>query len=101
MPSSLPCGLVSALCAAAAAGAFAAPVQPTLADPLDPQAPVPQTVHRSALAGYRAYQALPPPDWRAANDKVGRIGGWRVYLREAQQPATDPAAGAHDHHKGH
>ena len=27
--------------------------------------------------------------WREANDTVNRIGGWRVYAREAQQP--DPA----------
>ena len=30
--------------------------------------------------------------WREANDNVGRIGGWRTYLREAQQPDAPASA---------
>jgi hypothetical protein len=60
--------------------------------------------------------AHPPPiGWREANDNVARIGGWRAYAREAQQPepARPPAPaaaapppprpsghGGHSHHGG-
>lgn len=63
-------------------------------DPLSPRAAVPVPLHRSALAGYRPLgdrNAAAAPTWRAANDRVGRIGGWRAYLREAQQPAAPEA----------
>ena len=55
-------------------------------DPADPKAAVPELRPRSALAGYRRLSDDPPADWRAANDTVTRIGGWRSYLREAQAP---------------
>ncbi len=48
----------------------------------------------SAFDGYRRFADAPPADWRAANDTVGRIGGWRAYAREAQEGG--PAAG-HTH----
>lgn len=48
-------------------------------------------VYRSAFDGYRAYREQPVQSWRAANDLVGRIGGWQAYAREAQ---GSPAAGA-------
>jgi hypothetical protein len=61
-------------------------------DPLDPRAVVPAVVFVSSLS------ALKPTredtlSWRQANDTVTRIGGWRVYTREAQQP-DEPAAPA-------
>ncbi|MDO8776930.1 MAG: hypothetical protein Q7K57_51125, partial [Burkholderiaceae bacterium] len=28
--------------------------------------------------------------WKAANDTVGHIGGWRAYAKEAQQPDNMP-----------
>ena len=43
---------------------------------------------------YQGWRDEPVHDWRAANDRVGEIGGWRTYLRESQ-PAG--AAGGHDH----
>lgn len=55
-------------------------------DPADPKATVPELRPRSALAGYRRLSDDPPADWRAANETVTRIGGWRTYLREAQAP---------------
>ena len=67
----------------------------------------------SPLRAYKAYVDQPVESWREANDRVGRIGGWRAYAKEAQMgepakdvrqdpvkapaPAADPHAG---HHKG-
>ena len=60
------------------------------ADPLDARAAVPPVRFSSAFAPYRRMSETPVGSWREANDTVARIGGWRVYAREAQQP--DPAA---------
>lgn len=47
----------------------------------------------AVLKHHQGWRDAPVADWRAANDRVGGIGGWRTYLREAQ-----PAGGAgHDH----
>ena len=62
------------------------------ADPLDPQARVPATPYQSPLASYRRLGNDTPVPWKAANETVNRIGGWRAYAREARQP--DPAASA-------
>lgn len=68
---------------------------PPAADPLDAQAQVPRLTHESSLARYRRMSNEAVGSWREANDNVGRIGGWRTYLREAQQPdAPASAAGA-------
>ena len=65
-------------------------------DPLDPKASVPRLGYESSLSQYRRLGDEKPLSWREANDNVTRIGGWRVYAREAQQPdpvpASDPAA---------
>ena len=58
-------------------------------DPLDPKASVPTLRYESSFAQYRRLGEEKPVSWRDANDTVTRIGGWRVYAREAQQP--DPA----------
>lgn len=57
-------------------------------DPADAQAAVPTTVYRSTLSAFRAKPGEVLSPWREANDRVGSIGGWRVYAREAQQPAA-------------
>ena len=59
-------------------------------DPLDAKAQVPATRYESSFAQFRRIGDDKPVAWREANDAVARIGGWRVYAREAQQP--DPAA---------
>ena len=68
------------------------------ADPLNAQASVPALVHSSAFAAYRRLSEVPVGSWRDANDLVWRIGGWRVYAREASRqdapPATAPAGPA-------
>ena len=59
-------------------------------DPLDPKAQVPSVRYESSFAQFRRIGDDKPLAWREANDAVARIGGWRVYAREAQQP--DPTA---------
>jgi hypothetical protein len=72
------------------APAFAQPA--AAADPLNAKASVPPTAYRSAFTSYRRLGEVPAVSWREANDAVARIGGWRVYAREAGQP--EPPAGA-------
>lgn len=62
------------------------------ADPLDAQARVPSITHTSPLASYRRLGDDKRVAWPEANQAVNRIGGWRAYAREAQQP--DPTASA-------
>ena len=45
----------------------------------------------SAFDGYKPYTDEPPGNWKAANDNVARIGGWREYAKQAQQPDDTPA----------
>lgn len=61
------------------------------------------TPFRSALDGYQPYTDEKIVDWKEANDKVGRIGGWREYAKEAQSPAgagTPAASTPADPHAG-
>lgn len=77
---------------AAAGAAFQPGVCHAGPDPLDPKAEVAPLRYASSLAEYRRFREANPIGWREANDTVNRIGGWRAYAREAQQP--DAAAGA-------
>lgn len=66
--------------------------------------------YTSPLRAYKAYADQPVESWREANDRVGRIGGWRSYAKEIQTgepakelpqgPAKAPAVPA-DPHAGH
>lgn len=67
------------------------PAKVSRPDPLDPKASVPALGYASSFAEYRRLSDEKLISWRDANDTVNRIGGWRVYAREAQQP--DPAPG--------
>jgi hypothetical protein len=63
-------------------------------DPLDARAAVPPLSYESSLKAIAPQADDKPLSWREANDRVARIGGWRVYAREAQQttpPAQAPA----------
>jgi hypothetical protein len=73
---------------------------------------VPAASYASPLAGYRRLGDDKRVSWKDANETVNRIGGWRVYTREAQQPdaagsapaagaVPAPAAGAAPAHGGH
>jgi hypothetical protein len=75
-------------CALLPGGAFAS------ADPGERQADAPRPAYRSAFSLYRPWHDQAVGDWRALNDRVGRIGGWRTYLREAQEPEPREAGAA-------
>jgi len=85
-----------ALVAAALLAVLAAQAQPATKaarpDPLDPKASVPALGYQSPFSQYRRLGEDQPLSWRDANDTVTRIGGWRVYTREAQQPDPAPPA---------
>lgn len=79
--------------------------------PADSEAPQPSLPTRlqysSPIGAYQAYADQQVQSWREANDRVGQIGGWRAYAKEARSgqpapakgvaPASDPHA---DHHQG-
>lgn len=94
--SSMRWPMPAALCAVA----FAAVAQTTptssarKADPLDTSARVPAAAYESAFSRYRRAADDKAISWRDANDTAARIGGWRVYAREAQQPDPAPSAPA-------
>jgi hypothetical protein len=49
--------------------------------------------YHSVLTQYQAYREQILTPWVEANDTVARIGGWRVYAKEAQMPTqAHPAA---------
>ena len=84
-------------------------------DPADPRVSVPPVIYVSPFKQYQPLGDEAVTSWKAANDLVGKIGGWQVYAKEAQEPA--PAAGqpnprdqqpepqakppAHSGHSGH
>jgi hypothetical protein len=52
-------------------------------DPSDPNATAPAARYTSAFTKYRPNVEAEVGSWREKNDEVRRIGGWRVYGREA------------------
>lgn len=50
---------------------------------------------------YQTWRDEPLQDWRASNDRVGEIGGWLTYLRDAQQGKDSAGPGAQGHHGHH
>jgi hypothetical protein len=61
-------------------------------DPLDAGVSVPAVAYESSFSRYRRTVELESTPWRESNDTAARIGGWRAYAREAQQPGPAPAA---------
>ena len=92
----MPSAVQSALLAASLLAALTAQAQPAAKaarpDPLDPKASAPALSYESSFSRYRLLGDEKPVSWRDANDTVTRIGGWRVYAREAQQPDAAPSA---------
>ncbi len=84
MPRFLAAGLCCAVIATTAGAQTTAPQNAT-----GKAVPVP---YQSAFEGYRSYADEPVANWKAANDTAARIGGWREYARQAQQPDNTPAA---------
>ena len=56
--------------------------------------------YKSVFTRYQSYRDQKTGSWREANDTVDRIGGWRAYAKEAQQPDASAPAQA-DPHAGH
>jgi hypothetical protein len=56
--------------------------------------PAQEPVYQSVFEGYQAMNELQLTPWRAANDTVREVGGWRTYAKEAaaaNAAATTPA----------
>ena len=64
------------------------------------EAPMPAPVEAVApFDRFQPWRDTPVADWRETNERVHAVGGWRTYLREAQQ--DDAGSGdphAHHHH---
>ncbi len=71
------------------------------ADPLDAKAVVPETIYKSSLAPAQTVTTSKPLTWQEANDNVTRMGGWRAYAREAQEPAKPLVPPNPVDHSGH
>jgi hypothetical protein len=91
--------LAAALCAFSLGSALAqsAPMPAAPASAAGTAAPI---TYRSAFDGYTGHADVPVRPWREVNDQVGRIGGWRVYAREAQAGGAAPTSGGHVGHTG-
>ncbi|MCY1168093.1 MAG: hypothetical protein V4455_03385 [Pseudomonadota bacterium] len=73
---------------------IAAAQTPAPASPSAEAAKASPLTYRSAFEGYKPYTDDKLLNWKEVNDTTGRIGGWRVYAKEARQP--DDKAPAHD-----
>lgn len=98
--SFLPAGLMLVLAFAHAQPQLQPQLQPQSntnllrVDPADAKIPVESSSYRSAFTGYKPLREEPVAAWKERNDLTARIGGWRAYAREAQQPDVPPAAPA-------
>ena len=64
-------------------------------EPRSPHSASEQSVHfKSAFSEYVPYSEQSIESWREANDRVGEIGGWRAYAKEAQptRASSEPQA---------
>lgn len=68
---------------------------------------VPPLGFESVFDAYQPYRHQPAAPWRQSNERVGEIGGWRTYAREAAAPAgpgsvapAEPAVTEEDRHHG-
>ena len=52
----------------------------------DAQAVTKPLTYRSPFSAYQVDKIEETSSWREVNDRVGSIGGWRFYAREAQAP---------------
>ena len=57
-------------------------------DPTDEKNTVPPVLYQSPFRDYKPLGEDKAIPWKAANDEVGRIGGWRAYAKEAQDAAA-------------
>ncbi|MBU1395838.1 MAG: hypothetical protein KKE84_06810 [Gammaproteobacteria bacterium] len=81
----------SGAAALACAWLLAAPAHAAGAEPPEPAA-------ATLFKQYQRWRDEPLQDWRQSNERVGEIGGWRTYLREAQPAGNGVDQGQHGHH---
>ena len=62
-----------------------APVQAQTNSDADAEKSMPLP-YQSVLSGYQSFKEQDVADWRAINDEVEKIGGWRAYAKLARQP---------------
>ncbi|MBI3524765.1 MAG: hypothetical protein HY066_09675 [Betaproteobacteria bacterium] len=87
--------LLAALLATSPGQAQAAdPAHTSATQPGKTMADTPVVVYQSVLDGYHPFRDEKVSSWQASNDNVARIGGWRVYAREAREPEPAPATAA-------
>ncbi len=75
------------------------------ADPLDSDTETKEAGYNSPFEGYVKDEDFEAGGWVKANERVGEIGGWRTYLRQAQEPMDGSKASEKDQgampHSGH
>ena len=91
--------VTSAVSAQVVVAPAVAPARTPIAAPAEmapPSQTAPPSAYRSAFEGYQRYSDEKITPWKESNDTVGKIGGWRAYAKEAQEPqapgATQPSA---------
>lgn len=81
-----------------ATGALAQPSPSPDLTPAPPLSEAAPASFKSATQGYQPYTDEATINWKAANDTVAQIGGWRAYAKEAAAapeaatPASKPAS---------
>ena len=100
----LPCAVALALCLYAASvgsqpahdhAAMMAAKPAAVASPpvtASPSGALDALSYVSVFTRYKSYRDEKTGSWREANETVDRIGGWRAYAKEAQQPDTTAPA---------
>ncbi|SFD62489.1 hypothetical protein [Paracidovorax konjaci] len=73
------------LCAAVPVSVGAQNTPPSTLPASQAKAATPDS-YRSAFEGYRPYTEESVGDWKAINATTAKIGGWRVYAKEAREP---------------
>ena len=53
----------------------------TAPESIEPRLSVPE--YQSPVVGFLSFEDADPKDWKEANDRVGELGGWLFYSREA------------------
>lgn len=90
--------LTLSLWAATAALAQTAPETPT-PQKKPPTAQTAPANFQSAMDGYKPYNDEKTGNWKEANERTARIGGWKAYAKEAAQTEAAPDAGHAEHAK--
>ncbi len=57
-------------------------------DATSAQAPSTPALYKSPFSDYHLLGEDKRKPWKAANDEVGKVGGWRAYAREAAAPSV-------------